>query len=100
RRSVLVGGMIVASPNILPLSVLPLVRFVAVRTSAAWIGFTGTVAFACTFFLGQPWAIPVWGRVVEFLPLVVGAGWALKPYVGADRREWLIARPVRGGGQQ
>jgi len=80
--------------------VLPLVPFLAVRPSAAWIGFTGTVAFAYTFFLGQPWAIPVWARVVEFLPLVVGAGWALKQYVGADRRAWLIARPVRGGGQQ
>ena len=100
RVIVLVGGIIVASPNIFPWYVLPLVPFLAVRPSAAWIGFTGTVAFAYTFFLGQPWAIPVWARVVEFLPLVVGAGWALKQYVGADRRAWLIARPVRGGGQQ
>src|SRR5206468_1014342 len=69
RVIVLVGGIIVASPNIFPWYVLPLVPFLAVRPSAAWIGFTGTVAFAYTFFLGQPWAIPVWAMVVERLAL-------------------------------
>jgi hypothetical protein len=99
RVIILVGGVIVASPNVFPWYVLPLVPFLAARPSAAWIGFTGTVAFAYTFFLDQPWAIPVWARVVEVLPLVVGAGWALKQSVGPDRREWLIPRPVRGGQQ-
>jgi len=103
RVIILVGGVIVLSPNIFPWYVLWLVPFLAVRPSAPWIGFTGTVAFAYTFFLGQPWAIPTWARVVEFLPLFIGAGRALKQYAGADRserREWLIPRPVRGGGQQ
>lgn len=103
RAIMIVGGIIVLSPNIFPWYVLWLVPFLAVRPSAAWIGFTGTVACAYTFFLGQPWAIPAWARVVEFLPLVVGAGWALKQFASAgrsERREWLIPRPVRGGGQQ
>jgi len=99
RVIILVGGIIVASPNIFPWYVLALVPFLAVRPSATWIGFTGTVAFAYTFFWSQPWAIPVWARVVEFLPLVVGAAWAVGQHVGADRREWLIPRPVRGGQQ-
>jgi len=99
RVIILVGGMIVASPNIFPWYVLSLVPFLAVQPSAMWIAFTGTVAFAYTFFLGQPWTIPVWARVVEFLPLVVGAAWALGQSVGADHREWLIPRPVRGGQQ-
>src|SRR6059036_2796201 len=93
RVIILVGGVIVLSPNIFPWYVLWLVPFLAVRPSAPWIGFTGTVAFAYTFFLVQPWAIPIWARVVEFLPLVIGAGRALKQYAGTDRRErrqWLI----------
>ena len=103
RVIILAGGIIVLSPNIFPWYALWLVPFLGVRPSATWIAFTATVAFAYTFFLGQPWAIPTWARVVEFLPLFIGAGRALKQYAGADRserREWLIPRPVRGGGQQ
>src|SRR6266704_6283685 len=64
RTVVLIGGYILLSPNIFPWYVLWLVPFLAVRPSPPWIAFTGTVAFAYTFFLGHPWAIPAWARVV------------------------------------
>jgi hypothetical protein len=41
--------------------------------SVPWIAFTGTVMLAYTFFLGNPWAIPGWARILEFAPLAVGA---------------------------
>jgi alpha-1,6-mannosyltransferase len=102
RVVVLIGGIILLSPNIFPWYVLWLVPFLSIRPSLPWIAFTGTVALAYTFFLHQPWSIPAWARATEFLPLAIGAGWA----VG---RTWFLNRttpevcltspPVRGGQQ-
>ena len=47
--------------------------FLAVMPSLPWLAFTGTLALAYAFFLQTPWAIPWWARVLEFLPLAIGA---------------------------
>jgi len=103
RAIVLIGGYIVLSPNIFPWYALWLVPFLAVRPSVPWIAFTGSVALAYTFFLHEPWAIPAWARAGEFLPLVIGAGWALRHrYAPANRtapQACLISPRVRGGPQ-
>jgi hypothetical protein len=49
----------------------------ALRPSPMWIAFTGTIAFAYAFFLYQPWAIPIWARLLEIAPLVLGTGGAM-----------------------
>ena len=100
RIVVLIGGFILLSPNIFPWYVLWLVPFLAVRPSAAWIAFTGTVALAYTFFLHQPWAIPTWARVAEFTPLAVGAGFAMARSVlrkQAAPDAALVSPLARGG---
>jgi hypothetical protein len=73
----LIGGLIVLSPNVFPWYALWLVPFLAVTPSVWWIAFTGTVALAYTFFLYQPWAIPMWARLLEIAPLVLGVVWWL-----------------------
>jgi alpha-1,6-mannosyltransferase len=72
-----IGGFVVLSPNVFPWYALWLVPFLAVAPSLWWIAFTGTVALAYTFFLYQPWAIPMWARLLEIAPLVVGVSWWL-----------------------
>jgi hypothetical protein len=57
--------------------------------SIPWIAFTGTVGLAYTFFLGQPWAIPWWARVLEFAPLAAGVAWWMA------RRTFLLTAPER-----
>jgi hypothetical protein len=73
RAVLLIGGLTLLSPNIFPWYAVWLVPFLAVAPSAPWIAFTGSVMFAYAFFLQQPWAVPPWARVVEFVPLAMGA---------------------------
>ena len=77
RAVPLIGGLLLLSLNIFPWYAIWLVPFLAVAPSVPWIAFTGAVAFAYTFFLQQPWAIPWWARALEFAPLVVGLLWWL-----------------------
>ena len=72
-----IGGFVVLSPNVFPWYALWLVPFLAVAPSVWWIAFTGTVALAYAFFLYQPWAIPMWARLLEIAPIIVGASWWL-----------------------
>ncbi len=76
RAVPMVAGFIVLAPNVFPWYAVWLVPLLAVRPSAPLIAFTGTVAFAYTFFLSEPWTIPLWARLVEVAPL--GAAAALK----------------------
>ena len=73
----LTGGFAILSPNVFPWYVLWVVPFLALKPSPMWIAFTGTIAFAYAFFLYQPWAIPIWARLLEIAPLVLGTGWAI-----------------------
>jgi len=63
----------VLGANVFPWYVVWLVPFLAVAPSVPWIAFTGTVAFAYSFFLSTPWAIPLWAQLVEVTPLALGA---------------------------
>ena len=102
RIVALIGGFVLLSPNVFPWYVLWLVPFLAVRPSAAWIAFTGTVALAYTFFVHEPWSIPVWARAAQVAPLVLGAGWAMGRNILAKRTladVSLMSPPVRGGRQ-
>src|SRR5262245_27977701 len=83
----LIGGLVVLSPNVFPWYALWLVPFLAVRPSVWWIAFTGSVALAYAFFLSEPWAIPMWARLLEVAPVALGVGW------------WLGRRARRRGGE-
>jgi hypothetical protein len=89
RAVMLVGGLLVLGGNIFPWYAVWLVPFLAVVPSIPWIAFTGTVGLAYTFFLGQPWAIPWWARVLEFAPLAAGVAWWMA------RRTFLLTAPER-----
>jgi hypothetical protein len=73
RAVPMVAGVIVLAPNVFPWYAVWLVPFLAVTPSIPLIAFTGTVAFAYTFFLSEPWAIPLWARLVEVAPLGIAA---------------------------
>ena len=90
RAVPMVAGVIVLAPNIFPWYAVWLVPFLAVTPSAPLIAFTGAVVFAYSFFLSEPWAIPLWARLVEGAPLGIAA--ALKLHAVAAR-----ARRARGG---
>lgn len=77
RAVALIGGLLLLSPNLFPWYVVWLVPFLAWAPSAPWIAFTGTVVFAYSFFLRQPWAVPGWARALEFAPLMLGGLWWL-----------------------
>jgi len=80
RAVLLVGGLLVLAPNIFPWYAVSLATVLAWAPSLPWIAFTGTVMFAYTFFVQDPWQIPGWARTVEFTPLALAAGW------------WLVTR--------
>ena len=73
RAVPMVAGVIVLGANVFPWYVVWLVPFLAVTPSVPLIAFTGTVGFAYSFFLSEPWTIPVWARLVEVAPLAIGA---------------------------
>ena len=91
RAGAMVAGVIVLGANVFPWYVVWLVPFLAVTPSIALITFTGTVGFAYSFFLSEPWTIPIWARLVEAAPLAIAAilklrdgfGWLPRPRVSA-----------------
>jgi hypothetical protein len=85
RAVPLVTGVIVLAPNVFPWYVVWLVPLLAVTPSVPLIVFTGTVAFAYTFFLFEPWAIPWWARLIEVAPLGFVAARALRAVSGEER---------------
>ena len=80
RAVPLVTGVIVLGPNVFPWYAVWLVPLLAVTPSVPLIVFTGTVAFAYTFFISQPWAIPWWARLVEGAPLGLAAARELRAF--------------------
>jgi len=77
RARRLVGGSTVLGLNVFPWYATWVVPFLALAPSPSWIGFTGTVALAYTFFLDTPWAIPAWARAAELAPVGLALlGWA------------------------
>ena len=85
RAIPLIGGLLVLSRNIFPWYAVWLLPFLAYAPSIPWILFTGTVAFAYTFFLSQPWAVPGWARALELVPLALGGLWWLASRLPAAR---------------
>jgi len=49
--------------------------FLTVRTSAAWLWFTGAVALAYLKYAWEPTGFPFWARAAEFLPLYGLLAW-------------------------
>lgn len=85
RAVLLVGGLLLLSPNLFPWYAVWFVPFLALAPSVAWIAFTGSVVAAYAFFLHEPWGIPGWARAVVFAPPVAGAAWWLVARVTAPR---------------
>ena len=86
RAVPLVTGVIVLGPNVFPWYAVWLVPLLAITPSVPLIVFTGTVAFAYTFFISQPWAIPWWARLVEGAPLGLAAARELRAFSVEARR--------------
>jgi hypothetical protein len=94
RAAVMGTGVIVLGANVFPWYVVWLVPFLTVTPSIPLIAFTGTVGFAYSFFLSEPWAIPTWARLVEAVPLAVAVGLRLRDVFG-----WLPGPGVRAGAE-
>ena len=86
RAVPLVAGFIVLAPNVFPWYVVWLVPLLAVTPSVPLIVFTGTVAFAYSFFLSEPWGIPWWARLVEGAPLGIAVALKLRAASAGIRR--------------
>jgi len=89
RAAPMIAGVIALGANVFPWYVVWLVPFLAVRPSRSLIVFTGTVGFAYSFFLSEPWTIPVWARLLQVGPLAIaavvklqGVGWLPSLRVG------------------
>ena len=82
QAGAMAAGVIVLGANVFPWYVVWLVPFLAVTPSIALITFTGTVGFAYSFFLSEPWAIPTWARLVEAAPLAFAAVLKLRDAFG------------------
>jgi alpha-1,6-mannosyltransferase len=93
RAVPLVAGVLVLAPNVFPWYAVWLVPFLAVTPSVPLIAFTGTVAFAYSFFLSEPWTIPLWARLVEGAPLGIAAALVLRTAWVEARRAHAGARP-------
>jgi len=74
----MVAGVVVLGANVFPWYIVWLVPFLAVTPSVPLIAFTGTVVFAYSFFLSDPWTIPIWARLIEVAPLAIMAAVKLR----------------------
>ena len=92
RAVPMVAGVILLGANVFPWYVVWLVPFLAVTPSVPLIAFTGTVGFAYSFFLSEPWTIPLWARLVEVAPLAIAAAARLH-----EAFRWLPGVRARAG---
>jgi hypothetical protein len=86
------AGVIVLGANVFPWYVVWLVPFLAVTPCVPLIAFTATVGYAYSFFLSEPWTIPMWARLVEVAPLAIAAVVKLREASG-----WLPGVRARAG---
>jgi len=92
RAAPMVTGVIVLGANVFPWYVVWLVPFLAVTPSVPLIAFTATVGYAYSFFLYEPWTIPMWARLVQAAPLAIAAAVKLRGASG-----WLPRVRARVG---
>ncbi len=78
RAVPMAAGVTLLAANVFPWYVIWLVPFLAVTPSVSLIAFTGSVAFAYSFFLSEPWTIPLWARLVEVAPLAIAGAVRLR----------------------
>lgn len=81
RAVPMVAGFIVLAPNVFPWYVTWLVPFLAISPSVVWIAFTGAVALSYSFFLSEPWGIPLWARLAQLAPVAAAVllQWRARP---------------------
>lgn len=70
--------------------------FLTIRPSAAWLWFTGAVALSYLKYASEPMVVPLWARLLEFLPLYVLLAWEWLTgqsfWVSTSyHREWRLA---------
>jgi hypothetical protein len=92
QAGTMAAGVIVLGANVFPWYVVWLVPFLAVTPSIPLIAFTGSVGFAYSFFMSEPWTIPTWARLVEVAPLAIAAVLRLRNAFG-----WLPGLRARPG---
>jgi alpha-1,6-mannosyltransferase len=85
RAAHLVAGVVVLAPNVFPWYAVWLVPFLAVTPSVPLLAFTGTVVLAYSFFLSEPWTIPLWARLAEGAPLGIAAALKLRAVAAGTR---------------
>jgi hypothetical protein len=86
------AGVVVLGANVFPWYVVWLVPFLAVAPSVPLISFTVTVGYAYSFFLSEPWTIPLWAKLVEVAPLAIAVAVKLRGVSG-----WLPRVRARAG---
>ena len=75
----LVGGYLVAVPNLFPWYALWIVPLLAVAPTWPWLYLTSAVALAYLVFAEPVWRVPAWVTAVEFGPVALGLAWAVWP---------------------
>jgi len=75
----LVGGYLVATPNLFPWYTLWIVPILAVAPAWPWLYLTGAVSLTYLVFAEPVWRIPAWVTIAEFGPLVLGLVLAVRP---------------------
>jgi alpha-1,6-mannosyltransferase len=79
RARWLVGGYLVATPNLFPWYALWMVPLLAVAPAWPWLYLTGAVAFTYAIFAEPVWSIPAWALAAQWIPFVLGLAWFARP---------------------
>jgi len=65
-----VGALLVLTPTSLyPWYAVSMVPWLVARPTAPWLWFTGAVTLSYLFYAATPLGLPLWARLLEFLPL-------------------------------
>jgi hypothetical protein len=106
RRALwLVGGYLLAVPNLFPWYALWMVPLLAVHPLWPWLALTCAVGLTYAVFDQPVWAIPGWVIVAQFGPLALGLGalawsrWSSAALAGWPRRRssWVSRGSPRPG---
>ncbi|MFA5866398.1 MAG: glycosyltransferase family 87 protein [Actinomycetota bacterium] len=74
---ILLGMLIVFLPFTVPWYLVLILPFAALEAAPAFFYLSGTVMMSYLFYAYQPWSLPDWVRMVEFVPFAVLIGWEI-----------------------
>ena len=68
----MLGAYLLLIPNLFPWYVVSIIPLLCLTASWPWLWLSGAVGLSYLFFAREPWSVPLWVMLMEFVPFCAG----------------------------